>query len=149
MNFSYIFSMGIINVLYIFYNSLKAKKNIIPALNLLSTTQCRHMREWMYSSSIDLDTWRWVLGFTPPGNESPVPTRYDVGWVPVSVFTLWRSEKSLASAENRTQAVQLVARRYTELNLSTPNMTITVNKTQHPNWKVLLKTSQSNRTHQY
>jgi hypothetical protein len=47
--------------------------------------------------------------FTPGGKSPPV----HIGWAPESVWVLWRREKS-CSAGNLTQAVQPVARCYTD-----------------------------------
>jgi hypothetical protein len=47
-----------------------------------------------------------------PGKEPTVPIEYEAGWAPEPLWTLWSREKSLATAENRTQSVQPVARRY-------------------------------------
>jgi hypothetical protein len=38
-----------------------------------------------------------------------VPIGQEAGWAPEPVWTLWRGEKCLASAENRTPAIQPVA----------------------------------------
>jgi hypothetical protein len=51
----------------------------------------------------------------PPGKEPAVPTVQETEWAPQPVWTLWSIEKSVAPAPNRTSAVQLTARRYTEL----------------------------------
>jgi hypothetical protein len=50
----------------------------------------------------------------PPGKEPPVPIRYEAGWAAQPVLTLWRKDKSLAKAGNRTPAVQPAASRYTD-----------------------------------
>jgi len=34
-------------------------------------------------------------------NELPVPTEYEAGWAPQTVWTLWSVEKSLGPAWNR------------------------------------------------
>jgi hypothetical protein len=57
---------------------------------------------------------------TPPGQEPPVRIGYEVGWAPESASTVWRREKSLAPAGNRTHAVQLVARRCTDWAIPAP-----------------------------
>jgi hypothetical protein len=48
-----------------------------------------------------------------------LPLEKKAGWIPESVWTLWRREKSY-TAENRTQTVHLVARRYTDWAIPTP-----------------------------
>jgi hypothetical protein len=44
----------------------RCERKFVPLLNYLSTTPCRHMGEWRYSSTIlDLGTrWRRVVSFT-------------------------------------------------------------------------------------
>jgi hypothetical protein len=49
-----------------------------------------------------------------PGKEPLVPTKQEAGLAPRTVWTLWKREKSLVPAENRTPDVQLVAHRYTD-----------------------------------
>jgi hypothetical protein len=55
-----------------------------------------------------------------PGEQTPVTIGEDAGWTPEPVMTLWRREKSLDCAGNRTRsgnwtpAVHPVAHRYTE-----------------------------------
>jgi hypothetical protein len=44
--------------------------------------------------------------------DPPVPIGEETGWASEPVWTLWRREKSLALARNRTLAVRLVACRY-------------------------------------
>jgi hypothetical protein len=44
----------------------------------------------------------------PPGKEHPVAIRYEVGWAPEPVWTLWSGEGSARNG-NRTQGVQPVA----------------------------------------
>jgi hypothetical protein len=44
-------------------------------------------------------SWRWVVSFTPrplyPRGKNPrVPIRYEAGWAPEPVWTIWRSENS-------------------------------------------------------
>jgi hypothetical protein len=46
------------------------------------------------------------------GERPPVPIGQQTGWFPELVWRLWRKEKSLALAGNRTPAVQPVTRRY-------------------------------------
>jgi hypothetical protein len=41
--------------------------------------------------------------------EPPVPTGYEAGWVPESVWAQWRGEKFPCTAENRTLVVQPIA----------------------------------------
>jgi hypothetical protein len=59
--------------------------------------------------------WRWVINFTPrplyPEEWAP-GTHWIGGWVG-PVWTLWRN-KSLSPVGNRTPAVQLISRRYTD-----------------------------------
>jgi hypothetical protein len=70
------------------------------------------------SSAQDGGKWSgsWPGRFTPRERVPPhaIQIRWDVGWTPQPVWTLWSREKSLASAGNRTSAVQLVARSYTD-----------------------------------
>jgi hypothetical protein len=45
-------------------------------------------------------SWRWVVNFMPrttlpPGKESPVPIRLEVGWTPEPVWTTWRKSLTL------------------------------------------------------
>jgi hypothetical protein len=47
------------------------------------------------------------------GKERPVLIAQEAGWTPEPVLTLWRREKSLAHAGNRTPVVQTVTRCYT------------------------------------
>jgi hypothetical protein len=51
-----------------------------------------------------------------PGERAPPPVaiRQETGWAPEPVCTLWYIEKFLDPAGNRIQAVQPVARRYTD-----------------------------------
>jgi hypothetical protein len=60
-----------------------------------------------------LDGGEWSVSrtglFTPPEKEAPVPTGEEARWAPEPGWKLWRREKSYASAENRTPAVQPVA----------------------------------------
>jgi hypothetical protein len=51
----------------------------------------------------------------PRGKSPPVPTVQEAGWAPEPVWTQRLEEKSSASVEDRTPAVQSVVRRYTEL----------------------------------
>jgi hypothetical protein len=46
-----------------------------------------------------------------PGKEPPVPNELVAGWDPISVWTLWRREKS-CTAGNPRQALQDAARRW-------------------------------------
>jgi hypothetical protein len=61
---------------------------------------------WRYRSIIldQLHTWVTLI----PGKEAAVPIG-EVWWSPEPVWTLWRKEKSLALAGNKTPAVQPVA----------------------------------------
>jgi hypothetical protein len=52
----------------------------------------------------------------PPGKGPPVPIREGDRRAPESVWTLWRKDKS-CTAGNRIQAVQPVARRYTDWDM--------------------------------
>jgi hypothetical protein len=77
----------------------------------LSTTPRRRVKELQYSFTInDLSTrWRGVVSFTPPAALSPgiepqVPIVDEAGWVPVAIWTVWRSGKPLAPVGNRTPA---------------------------------------------
>jgi hypothetical protein len=42
------------------------------------------------------------------------PIREEAGWVPESVWTVWRREKSLSPVRNETLVVQPVAQYYTD-----------------------------------
>jgi hypothetical protein len=48
-----------------------------------------------------------------PAHLNQVPIGQEAGWAQESVWMLWRTEKSY-TAGNRAQAVQPVARRYTD-----------------------------------
>jgi hypothetical protein len=48
-----------------------------------------------------------------PEKESPIPIRWDAGWAPDPVWTLWKREKCIALAGNGTPAAQSLACRYT------------------------------------
>jgi hypothetical protein len=50
----------------------------------------------------------------PPRKEPLILIDSEAGWVPEPAWTLWNIEKSLAPAGNRTPAIQLVARHYTD-----------------------------------
>jgi hypothetical protein len=51
----------------------------------------------------------------PPGKEPPVPTVQEAGRAPVPVWSLWRTEKSLAPVRNRSPTVQaIIGRWYTD-----------------------------------
>jgi hypothetical protein len=52
-------------------------------------------------------------GALPPGKQPLVPIGSQAGWVSEPVCTLWRTEKTVASARNRTLAIQPVVHRYT------------------------------------
>jgi hypothetical protein len=66
--------------------------------------------EWRYSSIV-LNvgaTWKEHSvsrpgRFTPPGTRPSVPIAYEAWWATEPVWTLWRSEKSLAPAGSQTQ----------------------------------------------
>jgi hypothetical protein len=81
----------------------------------------------MYSSTIpDLGTRRcWVVSFTPRSlySRGAVPSTHGTGGCmsPEPVWTLWRREKSLVPAGNRTPAVQPVTRHYTDWAIWTPH----------------------------
>jgi hypothetical protein len=51
----------------------------------------------------------YVSAILSLGKEPPVPIGQEVRWAPEMAWTLWRRRKLLASAGNRTPAVQLVA----------------------------------------
>jgi hypothetical protein len=93
---------------------------VVPVLNYLNTLLWRHIGEWRYSSTVlDLSTrWRWVVSFMhhllyPWGKSPQYPLDRRLGGSPELVWILWRREKSLALARNRTLAIQSIARRYT------------------------------------
>jgi hypothetical protein len=46
----------------------------------------------------------------PPRKYPPAPVREETGWAPESVWTVWSTEKSHASAGIRTPAVQPVGK---------------------------------------
>jgi hypothetical protein len=50
----------------------------------------------------------------PQGERAHVTTGEGAGWVAEPVWTLRRNEKFLIPTGNRTTAVQIVARRYTD-----------------------------------
>jgi hypothetical protein len=47
------------------------------------------------------------------GKVPSILIRYEAGWAPEPVWTLWSREKFLTSAGNRTPVLQPVERRYT------------------------------------
>jgi hypothetical protein len=49
----------------------------------------------------------------PPGNEPPTPIGQEAGWVPETVWTLWRKQ-FLSPAGNRILVVQAPAHHYTD-----------------------------------
>jgi hypothetical protein len=66
-----------------------------------------------------------MVSFTPQplysrGKSPQVPTRYEAGWAPEPVWTLWSTEK-FAPTGNWTPAVQPVARPYTDLAIPAPS----------------------------
>jgi hypothetical protein len=56
--------------------------------------------------------------------ESPVPTRYEAGWVPEPVWTTWRRENSWPYQDSNSDpsVVQPVASRYTDCSIPTPDL---------------------------
>jgi hypothetical protein len=88
--------------------SFEIKGEFVPVINQLNST------------ILDLGTrWRLAVSFTArplylPVKEPRVHIEYESGWAPEPVWTLWSREKSLVPAENRTPAVLLLARRYTD-----------------------------------
>jgi hypothetical protein len=54
-----------------------------------------------------------------PEKELQAPIGEKAGWVPESIWELWRREKS-RTARNRTRAAQPVAIRYTDWAIPTP-----------------------------
>jgi hypothetical protein len=96
---------------------LKGKVKLsLCLINLLRTTAWRRMREWRYSSTIlNLGTkWRWVASFAPRLFCPPPPVGEEDGWVSGLVWTMWRREKFVVPAGNRTPAAQTLVRRYNE-----------------------------------
>jgi hypothetical protein len=59
--------------------------------------------------------WASRTGLFTPGERAP-----ESKWTPGPVWTLWSRDKSLASAGNRTPAVQHIARRYTDWAILAP-----------------------------
>jgi hypothetical protein len=55
-----------------------------------------------------------VQAALPPKKEPPVSIGLEARWAAQSVSRLWRREKSLALAGNRTPAVQPLARLYSD-----------------------------------
>jgi hypothetical protein len=53
-------------------------------------------------------------GHFTPGKEPPVSLRYNSGWAPEPVWTLWNREKSLAPVGNLILPIQPVACHYTD-----------------------------------
>jgi hypothetical protein len=49
-----------------------------------------------------------------------VPTGQEAGWAPEPIWTLWSREKSLSPNGNRNQALQPVARQYTDRAIPAP-----------------------------
>jgi hypothetical protein len=68
------------------------------------------MGEWRYRSTIlnHGTISRWVVSFTLRKQNPSVRMRYEAGWAPEPVYTLWSRDKSFASAGNQTPAVQPV-----------------------------------------
>jgi hypothetical protein len=58
--------------------------------------------------------WRYSSTFIDLGIISVVPLGYQTWWAPDPVWTLWRIQKFLTLAGNRTATVQPVDRRYTD-----------------------------------
>jgi hypothetical protein len=90
-----------------------------PAFTLFTKPR-RHMGEWRYSSTI-LDSgtrWRWVVSFTPlPLYSREKNHRYPPDLMlggPQNLSGRYGGEKNLSPVGNQTQAVQPVARRFTD-----------------------------------
>jgi hypothetical protein len=76
--------------------------------------------------TLALDGGEWsasFLGHFTLREITPVPIGWEARWVPELVWMLWR-KRNLSPARNRTQAVQLLARHYTDRAIPTSNINI-------------------------
>jgi hypothetical protein len=79
------------------------------------------MGEWMYGSMFswpqrcfEVSGQLHAPAALPPEKEPPVPIRYEVGWVPEPVWTMWRRKNSWLYRDSNSDpsVVQPVASRY-------------------------------------
>jgi hypothetical protein len=75
------------------------------------------MWQWTYRSALNpaLDESEWLAsrpGRSTPGADPPASIRYEVGWSPERVWTMWRRKKSVAPVQESNPG--RLARRYTE-----------------------------------
>jgi hypothetical protein len=99
----------------------KAKKDkVVPVLNQLSTTPGRRTEGGgiappFLSSALDkVNCHLHAPAALPPVKELSAPIAYEAGRAPELVWTLWRREKYLAPAGNRTPDADNIARHYTD-----------------------------------
>jgi hypothetical protein len=111
---------------------IKAKKaRVVPQLNYLSTTPCRRMLEWRYSSTILDPGTRWdevsgQLHTIPVYPKRKAPSIHWIwGWVGqrVCLDAVEETKIVLPLTGIRTRAVQPVARRYIDWVIPAPLLT--------------------------
>jgi hypothetical protein len=112
---NYLYSMCQFSKPYHFTILLLWKSKVVSVINELSTVPWRRMGEWKYSSALDggISSQLNAPDALLQWKEQKLPIGYEVGWAPQPVWTLWRRE-NLNLVENRTLAVQPLARHYTD-----------------------------------
>jgi hypothetical protein len=99
------------------------KRKVVPALNKLSTTPWRYVRQCRYIAPPFLNSALdgGELSSSRSGLFNPGKLSAGTLWVGLILWTLRNGKKCLAPGNNRTPAVQLVDHCYTDWAISAPS----------------------------